>query len=138
METLKWKTRIALLWVIAAVGMSGHKNLVAVDPAAMKIADEWAATAGPAEWAFTALFWFAPMWMAFITMTVKGSSNHYANLIVGVVSTILNIWHFFMCGVPLQGGEAKPSAHHILLVGSTVVATALIAWFSWKWPKQEV
>ncbi len=137
LEALRWKARIALLWVIAAVGMSAHMDLIAVDPAALKIANEWAATAPPAEWVFTALFWLVPMWMAFAAMTVKNSSNRRANLIAGIVFTILNIWHFFMCAVPLQGGPAEPTAHHILLVGSTVVATALIAWFAWKWPKQE-
>jgi len=38
----------------------------------------------------------------------------------------------------LKGGPyAVPSAHHILLVGSSAVATALIAWYAWNWPKQE-
>jgi hypothetical protein len=134
METLRWKTRIALLWVIVAVSMSAHIDLVAVDPSAMKIAAEWAATAVPVAWVFMALFWLVPLWMAFATMTVKGSSNRRANFIVGIVFTILNIWHFFMCGVPIKGGLVEPTAHHILLVGSTVVATALIAWYAWKWP----
>ncbi len=49
MDALGWKARIALLWVIAAVGMSAHMDLIAVDPIALKIAHEWAATAPPAE-----------------------------------------------------------------------------------------
>ena len=138
METLRWKTRIALLWVIAAVGMSAHMDLIAVDPAAMKVAAEWAATARPVAWVFMSLFWLVPLWMAFVAMTARGSSNRRANFIVGIVFTILNIWHFFMCGVPIfQRGLAEPTAHHILLVGSTVGATALIAWYAWKWPRQE-
>jgi len=139
METLGLKTRIAVLWVLMAVATSAHLILVALDPTAMKKMAEWAATAGPGEWVFTALFWLVPLWLAFVTMTVKGSSNRWANFVVAIIFTILNIWHFFICGLPLlKGGPlAEPTAHHILLVGSTVVATALIVWYAWKWPKQE-
>ncbi len=139
METLRWKTRIVVLWVIAAVAMSAHMILVGLDPAAMKKFAEAAAAEGPGMWVFWALFWLVPLWMAFVTMTVKGSSNRWANFVLGIICTIINIWHFFECGVPLMktGPFAEPTAHHILLVGSTVVATALIAWYAWKWPKQE-
>jgi hypothetical protein len=105
----------------------------------MKKVAELAATAGPGEWVFTALFWLVPLWLAFVTMSVKGSSNRWVNLVAATIFTILNIWHFFICGVPLLKGSpfAEPTAHQILLVGSTAVATALIAWYAWKWPKQE-
>ena len=136
METLRWKTRIAVLWVLMAVATSAHIILIRVDPAAT---EKMVAARSPVEWVFMSLSWLVPLWMAFVTMTVKGSSNRWANFVLGVVFTILNIWHFFECGVPLINKVflAEPTAHHILLVGSTVVATALIAWYAWKWPKQE-
>jgi hypothetical protein len=139
METLRWKTRIAVLWVLMAVCISAHSILVGVDPAAMKRMAEEAAVAGPGMWVFLALFWLVPLWMAFVTMTVKSSCNRWANFVLGIIFTVLNIFHFFECGVPLMktGPLTEPTAHHILLVGSTVVATALIAWYAWKWPKQE-
>ena len=139
METLRWKTRIVVLWVLMAVATSAHSILVAVDPAAMKRMAEETAKAGPGMWVFLALFWLVPLWMAFVTMTVKGSCNRWSNFVLGIIFTIANILHFFGCGVPLigTGPLAEPTAHHILLVGSTVVATALIAWYAWKWPKQE-
>ena len=60
-------------------------------------------------------------------------------LVLGLAFTCLNAFHFFLCGVPLmQGGPVpEPAAYHILLVGSTVVATALIGWYAWKWPVVE-
>ena len=143
METLRWKTRIALLWVLMAVATSAHLILIVADPAAMKKLNEWGATAGPVWWVFSSFFWLIPLWMAFVTMTVKGSSNRWVNFVVAIIFTIINVVHFFECGVPLittgplAGPLAQPTAHHILLVGSTVVATALIAWYAWKWPKQE-
>ena len=88
---------------------------------------------------FEALFSLIPLWLAFVVMSVKDSYNRWVNFVLGIIFTIFNIIHFFECGVPLRGGPiAEPTAHHILLVGSTVMVTALITRFAWKWPKQEV
>jgi REP element-mobilizing transposase RayT len=82
-----------------------------------------------------------PLWMVFVTMVVKGSSNRWANFVLGIIGTLLGIYHFFMCGVPLSfvppGPVAGPTVHHILLLGTALGATALITWYAWKWPKQE-
>ena len=139
METLRYKTKIAVLWVVMAVATSAHSIMIAGDPTAMERMSEEAAAMGPGMWLFMALFWLVPLWMAFVTMAVKGSSNRWANFVLGIIFTILNIWHFFACALALDETTpvGEPTAHHILIVGSTVVATALIAWYAWKWPKQE-
>ena len=155
METLGWKARIVVLWVIAAEAMSAHMIMVTIDPVAMTKMLEWGATINAATistqwgatinvgWIFGAIYWLIPLWMAFVTITVKGSSNRWANFVLGIIMTILGIYHFFMCGVPLPFAPfapsplTEPTAHHILLVGSSLVATALITWYAWKWPKQE-
>jgi hypothetical protein len=139
METLRWKMRIAVLWILAAVAMSAHMILMILDPAAMKKVVEWAGTAGRGEWVFLTVFWLVPLWLAFVTVTLKDPANRWANAVVAAIFTILNIWHFLICGVPLLPGGpfSGPMAHHVLLVGSTVVAAVLVAWHAWKWPKQE-
>ena len=166
METLSWKIRIVVLWVIAAEAMSAHMIMVTIDPVAMMKMLEWGATINAATintewgatinaatigtewgatinagWVFGAIYWLIPLWMAFVTITAKGSSNRWSNFVLGIIMTILGIYHFFMCAVPLSfippGPLAEPTAHHILLVGSSLVASALITWYAWKWPKQE-
>ncbi len=139
METLRSRATIAVLWIVSAVAMSAHMILLSFDPTAMKKAAGSAGTAGSGDWVFVALFWLAPLWMAFAAMTMKGSIGRWVNLIAAAAVTILNIWHFFICGLPLlEGGPfEKPTAHHVLLVGSTVVATALIFCYAWRRPKQE-
>jgi len=139
METLRWKMRIVVLWVIAAEAYSAHMIMVTIDPVAMKKMLEWGATIDAGGWVFGAIYWLIPLWLAFVTITVKGSSNRWANFVLGIIGTLLNIYHFFMCGVPLIQPVlfSEPTAHHILLLGSAVVATALITWYAWKWPKQE-
>ena len=139
METLRWRIRIVVLWFIAAEAFSAHMIMVTIDPVSMKKMLEWGATIDAGGWLFAAIYWLIPLWLAFVTITVKGSSNRWANFVLGIIATLLNIYHFFMCGVPLVQPVlfSEPTAHHILLLGSAVVATALITWYAWKWPKQE-
>ena len=139
METLRWKTRIVVLWFISAEAFSAHMIMVTIDPVSMKKMLAWGATIDAGGWMFAAIYWLIPFWLAFVTITAKGSSNRWANLVLGIVATLLNIYHFFMCGVPLVDPILfqEPTAHHALLLGTAVVATALITWYAWKWPKQE-
>jgi drug/metabolite transporter (DMT)-like permease len=130
METLRWKTRIAVLWVLMAVAMSAHGLLTAMVPGGLEEAIAEVEAMGPGMLVFMAIFWLVPLWLAFMSLTVKGPANRWVNFILGIIFTILNIWHFIEHLSP-------PSITQILIVGSTVVATALIAWYAWKWPKQE-
>ena len=130
METLGWKTRIAVLWVLMAVAMSAHGLLTAMVPGGLEKAISEVEAMGSGMLVFKALFWLVPLWLAFLSLTLKDSCNRWTNIILGIIFTLLNIWH-------LIEHLAEPSAEQILIVGSTVVATALIAWYAWKWPKQE-
>jgi hypothetical protein len=128
METLRWKTRIALLWVLMAVAMSAHNIMFSMEPGGFEKIAEEAAAMGPGMLVFRALFWLVPLWLALMSLTVKGSANRWVNFVLGIIFTILNIVHFT---------EHLASPAQILIIGSTVVAAALIAWYAWKWPKQE-
>ncbi len=135
MQTLLIQTRIAALWIVAAVAMSAHMILMCFDPAVMnKVAA--GAISGPGAWVLLALFWLVPLWMAFLAVTLRFPANRVINCVAGVIFTMVGIWHFFICGVPLLPGgpftEATP--HHVLLVGSSAVATALAAWYAWRCP----
>lgn len=139
METLRWKTRIVVLWFISAEAFSAHMIMVMIDPVPMKKMLAWGATIDAVGWMFAAIYWLIPLWLAYLTITAKGSSNRWANFVLGIIATLLNIYHFFMCGVPVVDPILfqEPTAHHALLLGTAVAATALITWYAWKWPKQE-
>jgi hypothetical protein len=141
METLKWKIRIVALWLIAAEANSAHMIMVTIDPVSMKKMLEWGAMIPAEGWLFGAIYWLIPLWMVFVTITAKGLSNRWANFVLGIIGTLLGIYHFFMCGVPVSfvppGPVAGPTVHHILLLVTALGATALITWYAWKWPKQE-
>jgi hypothetical protein len=127
MERLTWKVRISVLWLFMAVAMSAHSVLAFMDPAAMEELGEMQMSAG--MFVFMALFWLIPLIMAFLSLILKDSANRWANIVLGIVFTLLNIWH-------LTEHLAPPVVHQILIVASTVVVTALIVWYAWRWPKQ--
>ena len=109
-----------------AVAISAHSIMGLLEPGKVEGA---ALTTGMLI--FMVLFWLIPLWMAFVSITVKGSSNRWVNFVLGIIFTVFNIVH-------LVEHLSPPSAVQILIIGSTVVATALIALYAWKWPKQEV
>jgi hypothetical protein len=128
MERLTWKIRISVLWLFMAVAMSAHSILAFMDPAAMEELGEMQMSAG--MFVFMALFWLIPLIMAFLSLTLKDSANRWANIVLGIVFTLLNIWHL------VEHLTTALAVHQILIIASTVVVTALIAWYAWKWPRQ--
>jgi len=128
MKILQWKIRISVLWIFMAVAMSAHGVLAFMGPGAMEQIGEMQMGAGMLL--FMALFWWVPLVMAVLSVTLKDLANRWANIILGIVFTALNIFH-------LIEHLTDPSAHQILIIGSTVVVTALIFWHALKWPKQE-
>src|SRR5512142_24372 len=101
METLTWKIRIVVLWFISAEAYSAHMIMVTIDPVSMNKMLAWGAKIDAGGWLLGAIYWLIPFWLAFVTITAKGPSSRWANLALGIVATLLNIYHFFMCGVPV-------------------------------------
>lgn len=133
MELLKWKTRIAALWILMAVAMSAHSIMGFLTPGMIEQAmtgelEGMALT--PVMLTFMGLFWLIPLWLAFLSLTLKDSANRWVNFILGIVFTLINIWHFVE-------HLMAPSPVQILIIGSTVAFTVLITIFAWKLPKQE-
>ena len=131
MEILTVKGRIAVLWVFGAVAMSAHSVLLITEPGGLEWMISQSEAMGSAAFLLVrALLRWIPLVMAFLSMTLKDSANRWTNMILGVVFTVFNIYHLTL---PCVGSRA----HQWLIVGSTVVVTALIAWYAWNWPKEE-
>ena len=130
MELLRCKVRIALLWVFIAVAMAAHSMFGIMTPGGLEKAISEVEAMGPGILVFMALFWLVPLWLAFVSITLKGASNRWVNFVLGIIFTILNIYHFVE-------HLAEPSVEQILILGSTVVFAVLIVIFAWKLPKEE-
>jgi predicted membrane channel-forming protein YqfA (hemolysin III family) len=129
MERLTWKIRISVLWLFMAVAMSAHSVLAFMERDVVE--QMWEMQMGAGMLVFMALFWLVPLIMAALSLTLEDSANRWTNIVLGIVFTLLNIWHL------VEHLTTAPAAHQILIIASTVVVTALIAWYAWKWPKQE-
>ena len=131
MESLNLKIRIAVLWIFMAVAMSAHGVLSVFEPGVIEQITSGEMQIGAGMFVFMSLFWLVPLIMAFFSVTLKDVANRWANIILGIAFTVLNVFH-------LTEHLAHPSVHQSLVIGSTVVVAFLIFWYALKWPKQKV
>jgi hypothetical protein len=125
------KVRLSILWVFLAV--AGYRCTSFIDRGIIDkiITGELAEFQTEGMLLFVAFFWLIPFLMAFITVSIKEEkTNRWANLILGVIFVILNIYHF------IEHALIEPTVHQLIIVGSTVIAALLIVWYCWKWPKE--
>jgi hypothetical protein len=66
-----------------------------------------------------------PPLMAFLSLTLKDSTNRWLNIIVGIVFIVL-----LPIGTPIEPVAYLPSL--IMIVVVEIVALALIVWTAWK------
>jgi len=68
-----------------------------------------------------------PAVMVFLSLTLKPKVNRWANIILGVLYTVVNISNLI--------GETW--AYYISFGIVEIALTLLIVWYAWRWPKQE-
>ena len=115
-----------VLWLFMAIAMSAHGVLSFMEPDLVNQLLSGEMMIDPVMFFFMTLFWWVPLVMAFLTVTLNDMVNRRLNMVMGAAFTILNIFH-------LIEHLIQPSAHQLLLIISTVAVTALIFWYSWKW-----
>ena len=119
------KIRISVLWIFVTLAALITTILYFIEPGILEgiIAGEILGTQVSHELLLiAALERLGPLIMAFLTVTLKNSINRWANIILGIVYTLLNI-------VSMIGA----SPQMILMWISATVATVLIVWYAWKW-----
>jgi len=123
-----WKIKISVLWLFTIVSALASGILGILEPGVidqimtgevegMKITPEFLLV--------FAILMLIPLVMAFLSLTLKDSTNRWANIIVGIVWAGLSL-------TDLPKYLAEPSAYAILMWLSGVVAPALIVWYAWK------
>lgn len=133
MELLRWKTRIAILWMIEAVGMSVYMFLLFLKPGIVQgimagNLGDMRITQGLGF--FFGIFWWIPFVMAFLSLTLKDTVNQWTNLVMGIL-----IAAFCVIGLIESAIKGFPAAIPVdYFIG--VLGGALIAWYAWKWPRQ--
>jgi len=119
-----WKIKITVLWIIMTLAALIMTILMLMEPGVLEdiMAGEiLGMQITPEILLLAAIERFVPLVMAFLTLILRDSINRWANIIVGVVYTALNLTS--MIGASAQG---------ILMWASAAVATLLIVWYAWK------
>ncbi len=129
MELLRWKTRIAVLWLILTVNFSAYIFLGLLSPGTIKELLETQADTGTRP--IIAVLFFIPFIMAWLSLTLKDPANRWTNLVLGILFAVYFIVQFI--GYAAAG---LPTIRLIDIVFAFVVIL-LIVWYAWKWPKQE-
>jgi hypothetical protein len=136
MESLTLKIKIAVLWLFMAIAYSAHMALSIFEPGVIQLITDGKMQISEGAFIFSALFaWLIPLTMAFLSVTLKDLVNRRVNIILSIVVTIGNIFHLVFEQLAQPSIHmAQPSIHQLLLNLSTVVVTALIVWYAWRWP----
>jgi positive regulator of sigma E activity len=139
MENLSWKTRIAVLWLIMAVVYAAHMALSIFEPGVIEAVPAGDIKINEGIFIFSAVFvWLIPLTMAFLSVTMKNTTNRRTNLLMGIVFIMGNFGHLLIEQFTQPSIHmAQPSIHQLLLNLATVAVAVLIAWYAWKWPKPE-
>ena len=130
MKLLDLKLRMMVLWFWAAVGMTASLVFVFLEPARVENMMSEIGKLGVIWFIIGTLMGLIPLIMAFLTITLKEKANRLTNRTLGIIYTALILWHFVEMSL-------EPTVHQILIMGSVVVASAYIIFYSWKWPVKE-
>ena len=135
MESLTFKIKISILWISFAISTSAAMILWFVEPGIIKqimtTGEMITEKLSEGNLIFFALYWLIPLSMAFLTQILKYSLNRWLNFVLGLVFAIFTIYYFI--SHLIQGWFTV--ANFLILIFSFVI-TVLIAWYSWKIPKE--
>jgi hypothetical protein len=126
--------RISVLWIFLAVANSIHYLLMLVfEPSILQKPLSEETTSATKRLAIAEAFgsWLVPLTMAFLSVTLGDLANRDLNMVLGGFYTLLSIIHIARC--PMVHISNKPAVYQLLIVGSTIVVTALIFWYAWSW-----
>lgn len=114
--------------------MSAHYALYVFEPGSLqKVISGEMALSPELAMGETLTNWLIPLTMAFLSSTLRKVTVRRLNLVLGGIFTILGIFHLVTC--PIVHIYTNPSIHQSLISISTIVVTALIFWYAYKWPK---
>ena len=130
MQILDLKLRMIVLWIWAAIAISAHSCLAFLQPGMIEKVMSGEKAVGPGMMVLMAFSWLIPLIMAFLSIALKDNANKWTNRILGIIIAISSLFHFYEHII-------EPNIHQILIVGSTVVVSAFLIFYSWKWPVKE-
>jgi len=124
-----WKIKISVLWLFPLVAFLASAVLMFLEPGVLDqiIAGEVEGVKLGSELLLVGavIDVLGPLAMSFLSLTLKGSINRWANILVGMLYAVLEF-------ITLLEQLANPKGYAILMLIAAVVAPVLIVWYAWK------
>jgi len=79
---------------------------------------------------FVTFFWWIPWVLAWLSLTLKDKANRWTNLVFGILLALGLIVSLIQ-----DASHASIALFINYIVG--IAVSLLIAWYAWKWPKQQ-
>jgi hypothetical protein len=138
-EIALYKTRLAVLWVFAAVCWLVGFSLNLLMPGVVQGLLNGEIAGKPiSQWQMTlyAFFYVYPFSMAVLSLTLKGALNRWLNLTMGVIGAVFLILDLGIHALNLVQGGQEAFAIWLTMITGVVVAIVIV-WLAWKYPKGE-
>jgi|WetSurMetagenome_2_1015567.scaffolds.fasta_scaffold307063_1 hypothetical protein len=126
------KTRLSTLWLFATLNYLYCDVVTVMDP--QKLKQFYAGTVGGME--ITQGFLLGagvlveiPIAMILLSRILKYPLNRWANIIAGLIMTIVQILTLF---------SSSPAIYYIFFSIIEIASTSLIVWYAWKWSRPAV
>jgi hypothetical protein len=129
---LTWKLRITVLWIFLAICQAAAFALLLLEPGVihgLMAGQLWGVNTHSAGVQInTALFFLAPMAMAYLTLVLNDAASRWTSGVLGALAAVTGI-------STLIGQPAGMSAGVNLVVIVVSLVALLIVWHAWKGPR---
>jgi hypothetical protein len=124
---------LAVLWVAGMLSSLNGDTYRFNDPVALQasIANTGAIVVSSGLLLAMSIIFVVPIFMSFLTLTLKYHVSRWANRIVGILfaMVVLVFW--------VLGFVFRSAGYEFVWSTAQLVFALLVVWYSWKWPKQE-
>jgi hypothetical protein len=126
-----WKIKISVLWLIygaaaLAEAILGFLELGVIEQVILGEVEGTQIT--PELLLIFAIIFIIPLVLAFLSLTLKDSTNRWTNIIAGIVLAVFGL----IGPIEYVAKQSVYSAYVTLFGIVLVVASALIVWYAWK------
>lgn len=129
MELLRWKIKLSALWIVVALNAAAYLLIRSLEPGGMMGLNPVTSVQG-GQLLITLCFLVYCI-MIYLSIILNYTANRWTNLIMGILMIIL-------ARVPeLRFYWGKSTALQINILWG-ILAAALIIWYAWKMPREEV
>ncbi len=133
MKILTLQVRILVLWIFMAASITAEVSLYLYEKGQIESLISGEAVITPGNLILWTCRWLIPFVLAFLTISLIGKANRITNIVSGAIFLIFNIFQFVM---RLAIGQYMP-AFLIIIILSSIIASAMILFYAIRWPRYE-